>query len=179
MEEDDLSQPWVCEEIDPFTPMICYFDLPKTRMPNHIKTYDESKDLEDHIKIFQAVTKTKRWAMLTWCHMFNSTLMRNMRGEGSGTPTEPHHTPFPDVETSHPTPSSIPLPSIPTVPIPPITQPVTTPIIQYSRRARIAQSSALPTVVDEPASPVRDVSEGEACPTESGFIADQDRATIV
>nr|GFA13055.1 hypothetical protein [Tanacetum cinerariifolium] len=100
-------------------------------------------------------------------------------GEGSGTPTEPHHTPFPDVETSHPTPSSIPLPSIPTVPIPPITQPVTTPIIQYSRRARIAQSSALPTVVDEPASPVRDVSEGEACPTESGFIADQDRATIV
>nr|GFA46454.1 synaptobrevin, longin-like domain protein [Tanacetum cinerariifolium] len=31
---------------------------------------------------------------------------------------------------------------------------------------------------DEPASPVRDVSEGEACPTDSGFIADQDRATI-
>nr|GFC02785.1 hypothetical protein [Tanacetum cinerariifolium] len=30
----------------------------------------------------------------------------------------------------------------------------------------------------EPASPVRDVSRGEACPTESGFIADQDRATI-
>nr|GFC11745.1 hypothetical protein [Tanacetum cinerariifolium] len=30
----------------------------------------------------------------------------------------------------------------------------------------------------EPASPMRDVSEGEACPTESGFIADQDRATI-
>nr|GEX36151.1 hypothetical protein [Tanacetum cinerariifolium] len=30
----------------------------------------------------------------------------------------------------------------------------------------------------EPASPVRDDSQGEACPTESGFIADQDRATI-
>nr|GFD50145.1 hypothetical protein [Tanacetum cinerariifolium] len=73
---------------------------------------------------------------------------------------------------------SIPLPSISTAPIPPVTQPVTTPIIQYSRRARIAQSSALPTVADEPASPVRDVSEGEACRTESGFIADQDRATI-
>nr|GFB29276.1 synaptobrevin, longin-like domain protein [Tanacetum cinerariifolium] len=28
---------------------------------------------------------------------------------------------------------------------------------------------------DEPASPVRDVSEGEACPTASGIIADQDR----
>nr|GFC83192.1 hypothetical protein [Tanacetum cinerariifolium] len=45
-------------------------------------------------------------------------------------------------------------------------------------RARIAQSSALPTVADEPASLVRDVSEEEACHTESGFIADQDRATI-
>nr|GFC11578.1 hypothetical protein [Tanacetum cinerariifolium] len=31
---------------------------------------------------------------------------------------------------------------------------------------------------DEPASPVRDVSEGEACSTDSGFIVDQDRATI-
>ncbi|GJU46946.1 hypothetical protein Tco_1204212 [Tanacetum coccineum] len=34
IEEDDLSQPWVCEETDPFTPRIRYFDfLKKTRMP--------------------------------------------------------------------------------------------------------------------------------------------------
>nr|GFC95618.1 hypothetical protein [Tanacetum cinerariifolium] len=46
------------------------------------------------------------------------------------------------------------------------------------RRARIAQSSALPTVADKPVSRVRDDSQGEACPTDSGFIADQDRATI-
>nr|GEY06849.1 hypothetical protein [Tanacetum cinerariifolium] len=59
-----------------------------------------------------------------------------------------------------------------------VTQPVTTPIRQYTRRVRNAQSSALPTVVDEHASLVRDVSKGEACPIESGFIADQDRATI-
>nr|GFD29630.1 hypothetical protein [Tanacetum cinerariifolium] len=50
--------------------------------------------------------------------------------------------------------------------------------VLHSRRARITQSSALPTVADEPASPLRDVSEGEACPTDSGFLADQDRATI-
>nr|GEX87555.1 hypothetical protein [Tanacetum cinerariifolium] len=31
---------------------------------------------------------------------------------------------------------------------------------------------------DEPASPVRDVSEGEACPTDFDFIADQDKTTI-
>nr|GEV92542.1 hypothetical protein [Tanacetum cinerariifolium] len=104
---------------------------------------------------------------------------KEVMGEGSGTPSEPYHTPFPEVKTSHPTTSSIPLPSIPTAPIPPVTQPVTAPIIQYSRKARIAQSSALLTVADEPTSPVRDVSEGEACPIESDFIADQDRATIV
>nr|GFB94576.1 hypothetical protein [Tanacetum cinerariifolium] len=100
------------------------------------------------------------------------------QGEGSGTPTEPHHTPFPEADTSHPTTLSILLPSIPTTPIPPVTQTDTTPIRQYSRRARIAQSSTLPTVANEPASHVRDISEGEACPTESGVIAYQDRATI-
>nr|GFA27335.1 hypothetical protein [Tanacetum cinerariifolium] len=41
-----------------------------------------------------------------------------------------------------------------------------------------SQSSALPPVADEPASPVIDGSQGEACLTDSGFIADQDRATI-
>nr|GEU42679.1 hypothetical protein [Tanacetum cinerariifolium] len=100
------------------------------------------------------------------------------QGEGSGTPTEPHHTPFPAADTSQPTTSSILLPSIPTALIPPVTQPDPTPRRQYLRRERITQSSALPTIADEPASPVRDVSEGEACPTEFGFIANQDRATI-
>nr|GFB71699.1 hypothetical protein [Tanacetum cinerariifolium] len=60
------------------------------------------------------------------------------QGEGSGTPTEPHHTPFPEADTSHPTTSSIPLPSIPTALIPPVTQPDPIPIRKYSRRARIA-----------------------------------------
>ncbi|GJY95918.1 reverse transcriptase domain-containing protein [Tanacetum coccineum] len=56
IEEDDLSQPWVCEETDPFTPHIRYFDFPKkTWMP------------------------MDRWAMLTWFHMFNSTLTGSAR----------------------------------------------------------------------------------------------------
>nr|GEX29073.1 reverse transcriptase domain-containing protein [Tanacetum cinerariifolium] len=75
--EDDLSQPWVCEEMDPFTLRIRYFDFPKTRMPSHIKTYDGSEDPEDHLKIFQVAAKTERWAMPTWRHMFNSTLTEN------------------------------------------------------------------------------------------------------
>ncbi|GJW90003.1 reverse transcriptase domain-containing protein [Tanacetum coccineum] len=64
---------------DPFAPWIRYFDFPKTRMPSHIKTYDGSEDPEDHLKIFQSAAKTERWAMLTWCHMFNSTLIGNAR----------------------------------------------------------------------------------------------------
>ncbi|GJT92417.1 reverse transcriptase domain-containing protein [Tanacetum coccineum] len=48
-------------------------------MPSHIKTYDGSEDPEDHLKIFQAAAKTERWAMPTWCHMFNSTLTENAR----------------------------------------------------------------------------------------------------
>nr|GEZ28153.1 reverse transcriptase domain-containing protein [Tanacetum cinerariifolium] len=64
---------------DPFTPWIRYFDFPKPRMPNHIKTYKGSEDPEDHLKIFHAAAKTKRWAMPTWCHMFNSTLTGNAR----------------------------------------------------------------------------------------------------
>nr|GEX48414.1 hypothetical protein [Tanacetum cinerariifolium] len=43
---------------------------------------------------------------------------------------------------------------------------------------RIAQSSVLSPVADEPVSLLRDVSQREACPTDSGFLADQHRATI-
>nr|GFB08572.1 hypothetical protein [Tanacetum cinerariifolium] len=49
---------------------------------------------------------------------------------------------------------------------------------QYTRRTRIAQSFVPLTVADEPAYPQRDASQEEACPTDSNFIADQDRATI-
>nr|GFC30991.1 hypothetical protein [Tanacetum cinerariifolium] len=108
--------------------------------------------------------------------LFDTMLIQ--QGEGSGTPTESHHTPSPEVTSSHPSTSSIPFPSIPTAPIPPVSQTGTTPIIQYTKRARIAQSSALPTIADEHVSLVRDDSQGEACPTDSGFIADQDMVTI-
>ncbi|GKD24670.1 reverse transcriptase domain-containing protein, partial [Tanacetum coccineum] len=37
------------------------------------------RDPEDHLKIFQEATKIERWAMTTWCHMFNSTLIGSAR----------------------------------------------------------------------------------------------------
>nr|GEV67565.1 armadillo repeat-containing protein 6 [Tanacetum cinerariifolium] len=45
--EDDLTKPWTCEEVNPFTP----------RIPAQVE----------------------RWAMPTWCHMFNSTLIGAVR----------------------------------------------------------------------------------------------------
>ncbi|GJZ45269.1 reverse transcriptase domain-containing protein [Tanacetum coccineum] len=44
-------------------------------MPNNVKTYDGTDDPEDHLKIFQAATQVERWAMPTWYHRFNSTLI--------------------------------------------------------------------------------------------------------
>ncbi|GJW61617.1 reverse transcriptase domain-containing protein [Tanacetum coccineum] len=46
---------------------------------DHVKKYDESEDPKDHLKIFQAAAKVERWAMPTWCHVFNSTLTGNAR----------------------------------------------------------------------------------------------------
>nr|GEW65067.1 reverse transcriptase domain-containing protein [Tanacetum cinerariifolium] len=75
-DEDDLMKPWMCEEEDPFTPRIRNFESSRrTRMPNNVKTYNGTGDPEDHVKIFQATAQVERWAMPTWCHMFNSTLI--------------------------------------------------------------------------------------------------------
>nr|GEY80444.1 hypothetical protein [Tanacetum cinerariifolium] len=56
--------------------------------------------------------------------LFDTMLVH--QGEGSGTPTEPHHTPSPEADPSYHTTSSMPLPSIPTAPILPVTQTETT-----------------------------------------------------
>nr|GEX84686.1 hypothetical protein [Tanacetum cinerariifolium] len=101
------------------------------------------------------------------------------QGKGSGTPTESYHTPSLEAQQTSPTTQSSPtLPPVTTDPIPIVTPSNTSHLRQYTRRARVAQSSALPPVVDEPTSPLRDVSQGEACPTDSGFKADQDMANI-
>nr|GEW09603.1 hypothetical protein [Tanacetum cinerariifolium] len=112
--------------------------------------------------------------------LFDTMLIQ--QGEGSETPIEPHHTPSQEAQPSshtHISSPSIPtVRSVPAIPIPTVIPSETTPIRQYTLRARIAQSSAFPPITDKPASPMRDVSQGEACPIDSGFIADQDMATI-
>nr|GEU49328.1 phospholipase-like protein [Tanacetum cinerariifolium] len=49
---------------------------------------------------------------------------------------------------------------------------------QYTKRARIVQSSTLPPIADEHASPIGDDSQGKACPTDFGLAAKQDRVNI-
>nr|GFA83648.1 hypothetical protein [Tanacetum cinerariifolium] len=101
--------------------------------------------------------------------------------EGSGTPTEPHHTPSPQASQSpHHDLSSPSHPTATTKTIP-TTSPKEIPTLrQYSRRAtRIAQSKALPTVADEPVSLLRDDSQGEDFPTVSGLDAGQDMENII
>nr|GEX45503.1 hypothetical protein [Tanacetum cinerariifolium] len=81
-------------------------------------------------------------------------------GKGSGTPIEPHHTPSPEAPQSpqHDLSSSI-HPPITTATFPTVI-PTKTPLLRkYTRRARIAQSSVLLTVADEPASPLGDDSQ--------------------
>nr|GEY47390.1 putative ribonuclease H-like domain-containing protein [Tanacetum cinerariifolium] len=92
-------------------------------------------------------------------------------GEGSGTPTEPYHTPSPEAQqTSYTTHSSPTLPPVTTALIPTVTSSDTHILRQYTRRAKIAQSSALPPVADEHASPLRDVSEA---PRVTSLTADE------
>ncbi|GJV69915.1 reverse transcriptase domain-containing protein [Tanacetum coccineum] len=69
--EDDISQPWTCEERNPFTPRIRHFSLPRTRMP--IQRQDINKmevGSGDHLKAISIAATTVRMAMPTWCHMF-------------------------------------------------------------------------------------------------------------
>nr|GEV02312.1 ribonuclease H-like domain, reverse transcriptase, RNA-dependent DNA polymerase [Tanacetum cinerariifolium] len=79
---------------------------------------------------------------------FDAGRFQYLVGDGSGTPTAPHHTSSPEAQpSSHTYISSPTLPTVTTIPI--VTLSETTPL-----------------------------SQGEACPTDSGSVADQDRANI-
>nr|GEY98043.1 hypothetical protein [Tanacetum cinerariifolium] len=85
----------------------------------------------------------------------------------------------PQVVSPHTAPSTLSQPTETTETIPTLTPTVIPTLRHYSRRARIAQSLALPTATDEPAFPLGDDSQGEACPTVSSLEAGQDRANII
>nr|GEV65189.1 reverse transcriptase domain-containing protein [Tanacetum cinerariifolium] len=53
------------------------YSMKKERKEN--PNYLAKEDPEDHVKIFQAAAQLERWAMRTWCHMFNYTLIGTAR----------------------------------------------------------------------------------------------------
>nr|GEU95170.1 hypothetical protein [Tanacetum cinerariifolium]GEY95530.1 hypothetical protein [Tanacetum cinerariifolium] len=84
------------------------------------------------------------------------------QGEGSSTPTEPHHTPFPEAKTSHPTTSSISLPSMPTAPIPPAQKEE---IVKLKDRVKVLEDKEDVVVTqsrDDAPIKGRSINEGEA-----------------
>ncbi|GJR94996.1 hypothetical protein Tco_0267170 [Tanacetum coccineum] len=114
--------------------------------------------------------------------LFESMLVP--QGEGPVNPTEPHHTPSP--QASFPQ-SQEPIPHKTTTLTSsqePTSQQISTPSHtptprRLTKRAiRIAQSKALTPGADEPASPPRDDSHGEAFPTATSLDAGQDRENI-
>ncbi|GJT30700.1 hypothetical protein Tco_0910975 [Tanacetum coccineum] len=80
VEDDDLSQPWVCAETDPFTSRIRHFDFPKTRMPSHVTTYTEKLRLKNTLKIFQGTVKSERWPMPTLFFLCHNVSIHNSPG---------------------------------------------------------------------------------------------------
>nr|GEZ05459.1 hypothetical protein [Tanacetum cinerariifolium] len=86
----------------------------------------------------------------TGFNQFSSNIATAL-GVGSGTPTESHHTPTSEASQSS----------------------------QHELlSSSLPPSSVLLHIADEPASPLGDDSQGEACPIASGIEADQDRANI-
>nr|GFC93958.1 hypothetical protein [Tanacetum cinerariifolium] len=85
--------------------------------------------------------------------------MLDPQGEGSRTPTESHHAPTSEASQSSqhelPSPSLPPItiatipPVIPSSPLPTVIPTDTSPLRNYTRRAKIAQSLALLPVADE------------------------------
>ncbi|GJW20501.1 hypothetical protein Tco_0031123 [Tanacetum coccineum] len=74
--EDDLSQPWVCEETDPFTPRIRYFEVSQeTRMPESYQTYDWNARTHKPPRFFQSATK-RNDGNSNMVHMFNLHLLK-------------------------------------------------------------------------------------------------------
>nr|GEW07198.1 hypothetical protein [Tanacetum cinerariifolium] len=96
--------------------------------------------------VYLATNRTYNFSKM----IFNGLVKNvNNKGEGSGTPTEPQHTPSPEAQPPSPTTHSSPtLPPVTTTSIPAVTPSETTPIRHYTRRdqnrATIAKSSTLP-----------------------------------
>nr|GEU88158.1 hypothetical protein [Tanacetum cinerariifolium] len=124
-----------------FTPTVYVSHIRQFWSTARIETTEEGTEILATIdSILRTVTESSLRKILSF-------KMRKESGEGSATPTKPHHTPSPEAQpSSHTTHSSPIIPFITTALIPPVTSSDTPPIRQYTRRTRIAQSSDRATI---------------------------------
>nr|GEU50126.1 putative ribonuclease H-like domain-containing protein [Tanacetum cinerariifolium] len=143
---------------------------------DHIHTDDNVVDLlTKHFDV-------GRFQYLVTVPLFATMLVT--QGEGSATPTEPHHTPSPQEQHSSHHDTLLPSHPITTtelIPQPPTKTLTETPTLrQYSRKAtQIAQSKALSSAADEPAYHLRDDIQREAFLTVTSLDAGQDKENII
>nr|GEW21688.1 hypothetical protein [Tanacetum cinerariifolium] len=52
---------------------------PSSNVSRSDSSDEKHRDLEDHVKVFQAASQVERWVMPTWCHMFDSTLIEEAK----------------------------------------------------------------------------------------------------
>nr|GEZ87213.1 hypothetical protein [Tanacetum cinerariifolium] len=141
-----------------------------------ISTLPDSELFENLALMGYNILPNQKFTIQKGFNKFSSNIATAV-GEGSGTLTEPHHTPSYEAQQSLLHDSSSPLhPTATTETIPTVTLTDIPTLRQYSRRAtRIAQSKALPTTIAEPVSFGRSLEIGkEACverSTERGTVS--------
>ncbi|GKA09660.1 hypothetical protein Tco_0688991 [Tanacetum coccineum] len=141
----------------------------------HTETYDVPFHTQ---KVFTTLRVNSPSFFGRTVQLFESMLVP--QGEGSENPTEPHHTPSAQYESTpqeDQTTSPEPIPQATTLPS------QSHPDISTPRRLtrgaiRISQSKAPTPGADETASPTRDDRHGEAFPTATSLDAGQDRENI-
>ncbi|GKA15416.1 reverse transcriptase domain-containing protein [Tanacetum coccineum] len=64
---------------EPFTPQIWILITQDKDAWAMLRVEQKQRSGRRHLKLFQSTTKIERWAMPTWCHMFNSMITGNGR----------------------------------------------------------------------------------------------------
>nr|GEW22577.1 reverse transcriptase domain-containing protein [Tanacetum cinerariifolium] len=82
--DDDLKKPFKEALKMPLTRRIIEFADPEYKMPNNIKLYARTINLEDHLSRLSSAANSGEWPMPVWCRMFQQTFDGTARGWGRG-----------------------------------------------------------------------------------------------
>ncbi|KAJ0575413.1 hypothetical protein HanIR_Chr05g0212451 [Helianthus annuus] len=72
--EEDLAKPYKPCNLSCFSQQIADYDFqPQIKMPSHIRTYDGTEDLDDHLQIFTEAAMIEKWSNAECYLMFMQT----------------------------------------------------------------------------------------------------------